>query len=101
MVRVNRSYALREEYIKQLKRIAIEEGRKLYELMDDALAQYLTWNKRCCHPGRSGATGGRSDPMGNRPMMLLYPPWASISRRTPAKVGRYRGSRAPCLARPC
>ena len=40
-VRVNRDYALREEYIKQLKRIAIEEDRKLYEIMDDALAQYL------------------------------------------------------------
>ena len=40
-VRVNRGYALREEYIKQLKRIAIEEDRKLYEVMDDALAQYL------------------------------------------------------------
>ena len=39
--RVNRGYALREEYIKQLKRIAIEEDRKLYEIMDDALAQYL------------------------------------------------------------
>ena len=38
---MNRGYALREEYIKQLKRIAIEEDRKLYEVMDEALAQYL------------------------------------------------------------
>ena len=48
---MNRGYALREEYIKQLKRIAIEEDRKLYEVMDDALAQYLR-----------GRRGDHSDP---------------------------------------
>jgi hypothetical protein len=39
--RVNRGYALREDYVKQLKRIAVEEDRKLYEVMEEALAQYL------------------------------------------------------------
>ncbi len=40
-MRVNRGYTLREDYIKQLKRIALDEDRKLYEVMDEALAQYL------------------------------------------------------------
>lgn len=40
-LRVNRGYTLREDYIKQLKRIALDEDRKLYEVMDEALAQYL------------------------------------------------------------
>jgi len=39
--RINRGYALREDYVKQLKRIAVEEDRKLYEVMEEALAQYL------------------------------------------------------------
>ncbi len=39
--RVNRGYALREDYVKQLKRIAVDEDRKLYEVMEEALAQYL------------------------------------------------------------
>ncbi len=39
--RVNRGYTLREDYIKALKRIALDDGRKLYEVMDEALAAYL------------------------------------------------------------
>ncbi len=39
--RVNRGYTLREDYIKALKRIALEDGRKLYEVMDEALAAYI------------------------------------------------------------
>ncbi len=39
--RFNRGYTLREDYIKALKRIALEDGRKLYEVMDEALAAYI------------------------------------------------------------
>jgi hypothetical protein len=39
--RVNRGYALREDLIKQCKRIALEEDRALYEVMEEALEQYL------------------------------------------------------------
>ena len=39
--RVNRGYKLREDLIKACKRIALEEDRKLYEVMEEALAQYL------------------------------------------------------------
>jgi hypothetical protein len=39
--RVNRGYKLREDLIKACKRIALEEDRKLYEVMEEALALYL------------------------------------------------------------
>ena len=39
--RVNRGYKLREDLIKACKRIALEEDRKLYEVMEEALAQYV------------------------------------------------------------
>jgi hypothetical protein len=39
--RVNRGYKLREDLIKGCKRIALEEDRKLYEVMEEALAMYL------------------------------------------------------------
>lgn len=39
--RINRGYALREDLVKQLKRVALDEDRKLYEVMDDAMEQYL------------------------------------------------------------
>jgi hypothetical protein len=39
--RVNRGYTLREDYVKALKRIALDDGRKLYEVMDEALAAYI------------------------------------------------------------
>ncbi len=41
-VRVNRGYKLREDLIKACKRIALEEDRHLYEVMEEALAAYLT-----------------------------------------------------------
>ncbi len=40
-VRVNRGYKLREDLIKACKRIALEEDRHLYEVMEEALAAYL------------------------------------------------------------
>ncbi len=39
--RVNRGYKLREDLIKACKRIALEEDRKLYEVMEEALATYV------------------------------------------------------------
>src|SRR5512145_2199450 len=39
--RINRGYALREDLIKACKRIAIDEDRNLYEVMEEALAQYI------------------------------------------------------------
>jgi len=40
--RINRGYALREDLIKACKRIALEEDRNLYEVMEEALEQYVT-----------------------------------------------------------
>lgn len=39
--RVNRGYMLREDLILNCKRIALNDGRKLYEVMEEALAEYL------------------------------------------------------------
>lgn len=39
--RVNRGYALREDLIKALKRIALEEDRPLYTVMEEAIEAYL------------------------------------------------------------
>jgi hypothetical protein len=39
--RVNRGYKLREDLIASLKHCAIEEGRKLYEVMESAIEEYL------------------------------------------------------------
>lgn len=39
--RVNRGYMLREDLIKGLRLLAVEEDRKLYEVMEEALAEYL------------------------------------------------------------
>jgi hypothetical protein len=39
--RVNRGYALREDLIKELKLIAVYEDRNLYQVMEEAIEQYL------------------------------------------------------------
>lgn len=39
--RVNRGYKLREDLIKRCKRLALDEERNLYEIMEDALEEYL------------------------------------------------------------
>jgi hypothetical protein len=39
--RVNRGYKLREDLIKQCKRLALDEDRMLYEVMEEALEEYL------------------------------------------------------------
>ena len=40
-LRVNRGYKLREDLIKACKRMALEEDRHLYEVMEEALEVYL------------------------------------------------------------
>jgi len=40
-LRVNRGYKLREDLIKACKRIALEEDRHLYVVMEEALEAYL------------------------------------------------------------
>ena len=44
--RTTRGYRLRDDLIKQCKRIAVEEERKLYEVMEEALEEYLSRKKQ-------------------------------------------------------
>jgi hypothetical protein len=39
--RTTRGYRLRDDLVKRCKRIAVEEERKLYEVMEEALEEYL------------------------------------------------------------
>lgn len=39
--RVNRGYMLREDLIVACKQLALSNGRKLYEVMEDAIVEYL------------------------------------------------------------
>jgi hypothetical protein len=41
VVRINRGYALREDLVRACKVAAIEDGKKLYQIMESALEQYL------------------------------------------------------------
>jgi hypothetical protein len=41
VVRINRGYALREDLVRACKVAAIEDGKKLYQIMEAALEQYL------------------------------------------------------------
>ena len=41
LMRVNRGYKLREDLIKSCKRLALETDRPLYEVMEEALEEYL------------------------------------------------------------
>jgi hypothetical protein len=43
--RVNRGYKLREDLIKDCKRIAIDEDKMLYEVMEEAIEQYIERKK--------------------------------------------------------
>ena len=42
--RVNRGYKLREDLVKACTRIALDEDRLLYEVMEEALEQYIAQN---------------------------------------------------------
>ena len=39
---MNRGYMLREDLILACKQAALSDGRKLYEVMEEALAEYLS-----------------------------------------------------------
>ncbi len=39
--RINRGYKLREDLVKACKRIALDEDRNLYEVMEEALEEYV------------------------------------------------------------
>ena len=41
VTRVSQGQRLRADLVKQLKRIAVDEDRKLYEVMEEALEQYI------------------------------------------------------------
>ena len=45
IVRVNRGYKLREDVIKDLKNLATNSNKKLYEVMEEALLEYLKKHK--------------------------------------------------------
>jgi len=45
IVRVNRGYRLREDIIKDMKNVAITSNKKLYEVMEDAMLDYLKKNR--------------------------------------------------------
>ncbi len=48
--RVNRGYKLREDLIRNYKRLALDRGQHLYEVMEAALQEYLDRQKK---PGAS------------------------------------------------
>lgn len=41
VIRVNRGYKLREDLIKECKRIAIDDDKHLYDVMEEALVEYI------------------------------------------------------------
>lgn len=43
--RVSRGYKLREDLIKALKRLAVDTDKKLYEVMEEAIEEYLERHK--------------------------------------------------------
>jgi hypothetical protein len=44
-IRVNRGYKLREDLIKACKQIALDTNRNLYEVMEEALSEYIERQK--------------------------------------------------------
>jgi predicted transcriptional regulator len=39
--RVKTNYEIRRDYVQALKRVAVDEDRKIYEVMEQAIAEYL------------------------------------------------------------
>ncbi len=39
--RIKTNYEIREDYVRAVKRIAVDDGRKIYEVLEEAIAQYL------------------------------------------------------------
>jgi hypothetical protein len=51
-IRVNRGVSVREDLIIECKRLALDDRRKLYEILDEALTEYL--QRRGRMPGGVG-----------------------------------------------
>jgi len=51
-IRVNRGVSVREDLIIECKRLALDDRRKLYEILDEALTEYLQRRGRL--PGGAG-----------------------------------------------
>jgi hypothetical protein len=43
--RVKTNYELRQDYVKAFKRIAVDEDRKIYDVIDEAMGEYLKRRK--------------------------------------------------------
>jgi hypothetical protein len=41
VLRIKTNYEIRQEYLRALKRIAVEEERKIYEVLEEAIGEYL------------------------------------------------------------
>ena len=52
-IRVNRGVSVREDLIIECKRLALDDRRKLYEILDEALTEYLQRRGRL--PGGVGS----------------------------------------------
>lgn len=39
--RIKTNYEIRQDYVRALKRIAVDEERKIYEVMEQAISEYL------------------------------------------------------------
>ena len=39
--RIKTNYEIRQDYVHAMKRVALDDGRKIYEVLEDAIAQYL------------------------------------------------------------
>jgi hypothetical protein len=39
--RIKTNYEIRQDYVQALKRVAVDESRKIYEVLDEAIAEYL------------------------------------------------------------
>jgi hypothetical protein len=44
--RIKTNYEIRADYVHAMKRLAVDDRRKIYELMEDAIGQYLERRKQ-------------------------------------------------------
>ncbi len=44
--RVKTNYEIRQDYVRAMKRIAVDDGRKIYEVLEDAIGQYLEQHRQ-------------------------------------------------------
>ena len=39
--RIKTNYEIREDYVRAFKRIAVDDGRKIYQVLEEAMGEYL------------------------------------------------------------